>query len=291
MIRFDGRVVIVTGGGAGLGRSHALAFARRGAKVLVNDFSPTPSGNVSTESSANTVVAEILSEGGQAVANHDSVEQGERLVEAAMDAWGRVDVVINNAGILRDRAFANMSEDDWETISRVHLLGAYKVTRAAWPIMLPTGYGRIINTCSAALYGNFGQANYSTAKAGLWGFTRTLALEGARYGILVNAVAPLADSQLMRTIMPAEQAKRLKPEAVSALVLKLCSEEHKGTGELFEAGGGWFAQVRIQRAEGLVLDSDEVDPDLLAGRWSKVCDFATSEYPDDGLGSIRCLLE
>ena len=290
MIRFDERVVVVTGSGAGLGRAHALAFARRGAKVLVNDVSTVTSDGPHGDSAASAVVAQIQAGGGEAVANQDSVERGERLIEAAMDAWGRVDIVVNNAGILRDRAFANMTEDDWEAISRVHLLGAFKVSHAAWPLMQSAGYGRIVNTCSAALYGNFGQANYSTAKAGLWGFTRTLAIEGARYGILANAIAPLADSQLMRTIMSPEQAGRLKPEAVSALVLKLCSEEHQGSGELFEAGGGWFSQVRMQRAQGLTLDGEEVDADTLAAAWSQVGDFSEPEYPASGQESIAHVL-
>lgn len=291
MIRFDDRVVIVTGAGAGLGRAHAMAFANRGAKVVVNDIARRITDAESAETAAERVVAEIKANGGQAIANYDSVERGNHIVEQAMDTWGRVDIVTNNAGILRDSALANMTDDDWEAINRVHLFGAYKVTRAAWPYMQAAGYGRIVNTCSAALYGNFGQANYSTAKAGLWGFTRTLSIEGARYGILANAIAPLADSQLMRTIMPAEKAEMLKPEWVSVLVLKLCSDAHEGTGELFEAGGGWFAQVRMQRSAGITLVGDEIDPDVLAASWEEVCDFGNPGYPANGLESIDRVLE
>ena len=286
MINFDNRVVVISGAGAGLGRSHALAFASRGARVLVNDVAGAEAG----EKPADAVVSAIRSAGGEAVANYDSVEQGERLVEAAMDSWGRVDVVVNNAGILRDRAFANMTEDDWEAISRVHLLGAYKVTHSAWLQMKAASYGRIINTCSAALYGNFGQANYSTAKSGLWGFTRTLAIEGRRYGICANAIAPLADSQLMRTILSAEQAESLKPEFVSALVVKLCSESHQETGQLYEVGGGWISQVRVQRAQGFMCKSAAEDPDAVAANWEKVCDFSNPAYPQVGNDSIEQLM-
>ncbi len=192
-LRFDDRVVVVTGAGAGLGRSHALEFARRGASVVVNDLGGGAHGDGSGSAAADQVVAEIKAAGGEAVANYDSVEEGDAIIGTAMDNFDRVDVVVNNAGILRDASFAKMSDEDWDLIYRVHALGAYRVTKAAWPVMLDQGYGRIVNTASAAgIYGNFGQANYAFAKRGLIGLTNTLALEGARKGIKANAIAPVA---------------------------------------------------------------------------------------------------
>ncbi|MCZ6828640.1 MAG: SDR family oxidoreductase, partial [Gammaproteobacteria bacterium] len=226
-LRFDDKVVVVTGAGAGLGRSHALAFARRGAKVVVNDLGGGSHGEGKGSAAADLVVAEIEDFGGEAVANYDSVEQGASIIQTALDNFDRVDVLVNNAGILRDSSFAKMTDEDWDLIYRVHALGTYKVTKAAWPIMLEQGYGRIVNTASAAgIYGNFGKANYAFAKCGLIGFTNTLAIEGARKCIQANTIAPVAGSRLTETILPKEVTEALKPEFVTPLVVKLCSEQN-----------------------------------------------------------------
>gem|GEM_PF-3036354 len=189
-LRFEDKVVIVTGAGGGLGRAHALLFARHGARVIVNDLGGSAHGEGANASAADRVVAEIHACGGQAVANHDSVTDGDKIVQNALDAFGRVDVVVNNAGILRDKSFAKMEDADWDLVYRVHIEGAYKVTHAAWPHLREQNYGRVIFTSSTSgIYGNFGQSNYGMAKLGLYGLTRTLALEGRKNNILVNAIA------------------------------------------------------------------------------------------------------
>lgn len=238
-IRFDHRVVIVTGADNGLGRSHALAFAERGAKVVINDLGGAETGGGADLAVAETVAQTIRSAGGEAVANGDSVEQGDRIVQCALDHFGRVDIVVNNAGVLRDRSFHKMTAEDWELVLRVPLTGAFNVRHAAWPHMRDAGYGRVVKTASASgLYGNFGQANYAAAKLGLHGFAQTLALEGRSRNILVNTVAPLAASRMSATVFADELMDKLKPEYVSPLVLYLCSEQMKYSGQVYELGGG-----------------------------------------------------
>jgi NAD(P)-dependent dehydrogenase (short-subunit alcohol dehydrogenase family) len=280
-LRFDDRVVVVTGAGAGLGRSHALDFARRGAKVVVNDLGGGAHGEGKGSEAADSVVAEIEAAGGEAVANYDSVEQGESIIRTAVDNYDRVDVVINNAGILRDSSFIKMSDEDWDLIYRVHALGAYKVTKAAWPIMLEQGYGRIINTASAAgIYGNFGQANYSFAKCGLIGFTNTLAIEGGRKGIKANVIAPVAGSRLTETILPNEVTEALKPEFVTPLVVKLCSQESEETGSLFEVGAGWVSKLRWERSQGAFFDPKaELTAEQIDAAWEQIGDFTDAQHP------------
>ncbi|MFH1514692.1 MAG: SDR family NAD(P)-dependent oxidoreductase, partial [bacterium] len=199
-IRFDGRVAIVTGAGAGLGRTYALTLAARGAKVVVNDLGGARDGSGSSTSAADTVVKEIKKGGGKAVANYDSVatvEGGENIVKTAVDNFGKVDIVINNAGILRDKSFVKMTEDEWDIVLAVHLKGAYCVTQPAFRLMKENGYGRIINTTSGAgLYGNFGQSNYCSAKMGVVGLMNNIAIEGAKYNIKCNTIAPIAASRL-----------------------------------------------------------------------------------------------
>ena len=242
-LRFDDRVVIVTGAGNGLGKSHALDFAKRGARVVVNDLGGTTAGGGRDTSVAQSVVDEIKAAGGDAVANGDSVEDGARIVEAAMDTFGRIDAVINNAGILRDSTFHKMSDEDWKLIQKVHLGGSYAVTRAAWPHMRAAGYGRVIMTASGAgIYGNFGQANYSAAKLGLHGMAQTLAIEGHSKGIQVNTIAPIAASRLTETVMPPAMLEGLKPELVTPLAILLSHEDSEETGQLFEIGGGWVSR-------------------------------------------------
>jgi NAD(P)-dependent dehydrogenase (short-subunit alcohol dehydrogenase family) len=280
-LRFDDRVVVVTGAGAGLGRSHALEFARRGAKVVVNDLGGGAHGQGKGSEAADSVVAEIEAAGGEAVANYDSVEHGESIIRTAMDNYDRVDVVINNAGILRDSSFIKMSDEDWDLIYRVHALGAYKVTKAAWPIMLEQGYGRILNTASAAgIYGNFGQANYSFVKRGLIGFTNTLAIEGGRKGIKANVIAPIAGSRLTETILPNEVTEALKPEFVTPLVVKLCSQESEENGSLFEVGAGWVSKLRWERSQGAFFDPKaELSAEQIDAAWEQIGDFTDAQHP------------
>ena len=281
LLRFDDRVVVVTGAGAGLGRTHALEFARRGAKVVVNDLGGGAHGEGKGSESADKVVAEIQAAGGDAVANYDSVEEGDAIIRTAMDNYDRVDVIVNNAGILRDSSFVKMTDDDWDLIYRVHALGAYKVTKAAWPIMLQQGYGRIINTASAAgIYGNFGQANYSFAKRGLIGLTNTLAIEGGRKGIRANVIAPVAGSRLTETILPQEVTEALKPEFVTPLVIKLCSEQCEENGSLFEVGAGWVSKLRWERSQGVSFDpGSELTAEAIDDAWEQIGDFTDAEHP------------
>jgi NAD(P)-dependent dehydrogenase (short-subunit alcohol dehydrogenase family) len=215
-IRFDGRVAIVTGAGGGLGRAHALLLASRGAKVVVNDLGGTREGTGAGTAMADKVVDEIKAAGGEAVANYDGVDTaagGESIVKTAVDAFGKVDILINNAGILRDRAFHNLTEEDWEKVLAVHLKGAYCVTQPAFRVMRQNSYGRIVFTTSAAgLYGNFGQTNYGAAKLALVGLMNTLKIEGQKYNIFANTIAPLAISRLTEDIFPPAMQEKLKTE-------------------------------------------------------------------------------
>lgn len=274
-LRFDDKVVIITGAGNGLGKSHALEFAKRGAKVVVNDLGGSAFGDGADAAPAQVVVDEIKAAGGEAVANFDSVEDGDKIVQTAMDSFGRIDVVVNNAGILRDKSFHKMTDDDWDLIYRVHIKGSYKVAHAAWPHMREQQYGRIINTASAAgIYGNFGQANYSMAKLGLHGLTQTLAIEGKKRNIFVNSIAPIAASRLTETVMPPDILKNLKPEYVSPLVSYLCHESCTETGGLFEVGCGWFAKLRWERTNGLGLPVDSISAESISEGWDTVVDFS-----------------
>jgi NAD(P)-dependent dehydrogenase (short-subunit alcohol dehydrogenase family)/acyl dehydratase/putative sterol carrier protein len=280
-LRFDGRVAIVTGAGGGLGRSHALLLGSLGAKVVVNDLGGTATGGGKSSAAADKVVEEIKAMGGEAVANYDSVEHGESIVKTALDAFGTVDIVINNAGILRDVSFAKMTQDDWDLILKVHLTGSMSVSHAAWPIMREKGYGRIIMTTSAAgIYGNFGQANYCAAKLGITGLANCLAEEGRSKNIFVNTIAPIAASRLTETVMPPELLKHLNPEAVSPLVAWLCHESCNETKGLFEVGAGYIAKLRWERAQGNVFAlGKKFSIDDVASRWSKITDFTDAEHP------------
>lgn len=282
-MRFDDRVVVITGAGGGLGRCYALEFARRGAKVVVNDLGGDIHGGGESLAAADAVVAEIKDSGGAAAANYDSVEHGERIIETALDVFGRVDVVINNAGILRDVSFKKMADEDWDLIYRVHLLGAFKVTRAAWPHMVERQYGRIINTASAAgIYGNFGQTNYSAVKLGLVGFTNSLAIEGGAKNITANAIAPVAGSRMLETVSAPEMVAALKPDYVMPLVIRLCTDHNKESGSLFEVGAGWMAKLRWERAKGASFDiSSKITPEAVDAEWERVCSFAETEHPGD----------
>jgi NAD(P)-dependent dehydrogenase (short-subunit alcohol dehydrogenase family) len=288
-IRFEDRVVIVTGAGGGLGRAHALLFARHGARVVVNDLGGSAHGEGANASAADRVVAEIREAGGTAVANHDSVTDGDRIVQNALDAFGRVDVVVNNAGILRDKSFAKMDDADWDLVYRVHVEGAYKVTHAAWPHMREQNYGRVIFTSSTSgIYGNFGQSNYAMAKLGLYGLTRTLALEGRKNNILVNAIAPTGGTRMTEGLLPPDVFELFKPELVSPLVVYLGSEQCQDSAGLFEVGGGWIGKVRWERSLGAGFDPRAgFRPEDVAAQWSLINDFNDAAHPQDNVEALK----
>jgi 3-hydroxy-3-methylglutaryl CoA synthase/NAD(P)-dependent dehydrogenase (short-subunit alcohol dehydrogenase family)/putative sterol carrier protein len=264
-ISFDGRVAIVTGAGAGLGRVYALELARRGAKVVVNDLGGARDGSGSGSASpAEKVVAEIKEFGGEAVANYDNVatpDGGANIVKTALETFGAVDILVNNAGILRDKSFLKMEPENWQAVLSVHLHGAYHVTRPAMAAMKEKGYGRIVMTTSAAgLYGNFGQTNYSAAKMGLIGMMNTLKLEGQKYNIKINTIAPIAASRLTEDVMPPELFEKSKPEFVSPLVMLLASEACQQTGSIFNVGMGYFNRAAIHTGLGVQLGDLENPP-------------------------------
>ena len=268
-IRFDGRVAIITGAGAGLGRTYALELAKRGAKIVVNDLGGARDGAGSgSTSAADKVVDEIKALGGEAVASYDSVstpEGGGNIVKKAIDAFGTVDILINNAGILRDKSFIKMEPESWNAVLDVHLNGAYNVSRPAFAVMKEKGYGRIIMTTSAAgLYGNFGQTNYSAAKMGLIGLMNALKLEGEKYNIKINTVAPVAASRLTEDVMPPDFLEKVKPEFVAPLVLFLCSEKCPVSGNIYNAGMSCFNRAAVVTGPGAALGGQD-KPETLEG--------------------------
>ncbi|KAI0598331.1 hypothetical protein F4775DRAFT_556363 [Biscogniauxia sp. FL1348] len=292
-LRYDDQVVVITGAGGGLGKAYATFFGSRGAKVVVNDLGGSFKGEGNSTKAADVVVNEIKAAGGQAVANYDSVENGDRIIDTAIKAFGRVDVLINNAGILRDISFKNMTDQDWDLLMKVHVKGAYKCARAAWPHFRKQKYGRVINTASAAgLFGNFGQANYSAAKLAMVGFTETLAKEGAKYNIICNVIAPIAASRMTETIMPPDMLANLKPEWVVPLVAVLVHKSNTSeNGGIFEAGGGHVAKLRWERSSGLLLKADDsYTPGAILKKWDKVTDFSNPQYPT-GPNDFMSLLE
>ena len=287
---FTDKVVVVTGAGNGLGRSHALLFGSRGAKVVVNDLGGSGSGEGSDAAVADVVVADIKASGGDAVANPDSVTDGDKIIQCAMDTFGRVDVVVNNAGILRDKSLHKMSDEDWDMVYEVHLRGAYKVSRAAFPHMRDQGYGRFVMTTSAAgIYGNFGQANYSACKLALHGLSQTIAAEGRAKGVKSNTIAPIAASRLMGTVMDENAMKLLRPESVSPLVAYLCHESCESTGGLFEVGAGWISRVRWERSPGAFFDPAGFTPDDVEAAWDKINDFTDATHPTSPADTFKSI--
>ncbi|MGI9029289.1 MAG: SDR family oxidoreductase [Ilumatobacteraceae bacterium] len=270
---FDGKVAIVTGAGGGLGRAHALELAARGALVVVNDLGGAVDGSGSDAGAAQLVVDEITAAGGEAVADTSSVataDGGEAIVQTAVDAFGRVDIVINNAGILRDKSFHNMTGELLDPVLAVHLQGAFNVTRPAWVRMREQGSGRVISTSSAAgLFGNFGQTNYGAAKMGLVGLTRVLAVEGAKYGIRANAIAPLAQTRMTEEIL-GQMAGQLDPALVTPLVVYLAHESCDASGRVFAVGGGRVAEVFIGETNGWF--DRALTPETVAEHWPEITD-------------------
>lgn len=285
-LSFEGQVAIVTGAGGGLGREHALALARRGAKVLVNDLGGAVDGSGRSVSAAQAVVDEIRAFGGAAMANGASVTDFaavQAMVQQAIDAWGRVDILINNAGILRDKSFAKMELEDFRQVVDVHLMGAVHCCKAVWPIMQAQNYGRIVmTTSSSGLYGNFGQSNYGAAKMALVGLMQTLALEGAKYHIHVNALAPTAATRMTEGLMPEAVLAALKPKAVVPAMLVL-AHTSAPTRTILCAGAGSFEAAHITLTQGVYVGMGEAAPEQLVQQLHAVLDQSNALVPESGM--------
>lgn len=290
-IGFDGQVAIVTGAGHGLGRQHALQLASRGARVVVNDLGGTVDGTGADAGPAQQVADEINAAGGEAVANTDSVASqtgGEAIVQTALDAFGRVDIVVNNAGILRDKAFHNLTPELLEPVLQVHLYGAFWVTLPAWKLMREQNYGRVINTTSAAgLFGNFGQTNYGAAKMGLVGFTKALAQEGRKRNVLANVIAPGARTRMTEDLL-GPMADSLDPEAVTPVVVYLASEQCDVTGQILSVAGGRVSRVVV--AEPLGYYSKDLTPEQVRDNWDTIASLDDLIVPDNANEEIGQLL-
>ncbi|MHA6289559.1 SDR family NAD(P)-dependent oxidoreductase [Maricaulis sp. CAU 1757] len=283
-IRFDGRVAIVTGAGHGLGRSHALALAARGARVMVNDLGGAVTGEGSG-SAAEDVAQEIRDAGGEAISHRANVTNRSEvadMVAATMNEWGRIDILVNNAGILRDKTFAKMELDDFQAVIDVHLMGSANCTKAVWPIMREAGYGRIaMTTSSSGLYGNFGQSNYGAAKLGLVGLMNTLHLEGAKFDIRVNALSPVAATRMTEDLMPQAALDLLTPEAVTTGLVFLVSEDAPSR-TILSAGAGGYAVARIYETDGIYLPPEEQTPENIRARFGDITDPAGQTDPQAG---------
>jgi NAD(P)-dependent dehydrogenase (short-subunit alcohol dehydrogenase family) len=286
-IDFQGRVAIVTGAGGGLGKQHALALAKRGAKVLVNDLGGNVHGEGGSVSAAQLVVDEIVKAGGEAIANGASVtdfEAVKAMTQLAMDTWGRVDILVNNAGILRDKSFTKMEIDDFRLVMEVHVMGAVHCTKAVWPIMQAQNYGRVIlTTSSSGLYGNFGQSNYGAAKMALAGLMQTLSIEGEKYNIRVNALAPTAATRMTEGLMPEAVLKALEPQAVVPAMLVMASEQAPNR-TIMCAGAGSFEVAHITLTQGVYLGIAEDTPEKLLAAMPQVTDRTGELVPGSGSG-------
>lgn len=279
-IRFDGQVAIVTGAGNGLGRSHALALAERGAKVVVNDLGAARDGSGGSSDAALEVVKMIEAKGGDAIAHGANVakfHEVEDMVQQAMDKWGRVDILVNNAGILRDKSFSKMTLDDFRLVVDVHLMGSVNCTKAVWEIMKDQQYGRIVmTTSSSGLYGNFGQSNYGAAKMAVIGLMNTLVLEGRKYNIKVNALAPAAGTRMTEDIIPEQAFKLMTPESVTAGLLVLCHDESPNRYILC-AGAGGYASTHIYENDGIFLPPEAQTPENVMAKMDVLNDASTQE--------------
>lgn len=290
-ISYEGKVAIVTGAGGGLGRSHALALAARGAKVMVNDLGGDVHGEGGSSAAAEAVVREIVDAGGEAIAHGANVcDEGQvaDMVKKTMDTWGRVDILINNAGVLRDKTFVKMEMSDFNFVMQVHVMGTVTCTKAVWDIMREQTYGRIVmTTSSSGLYGNFGQANYGAAKMAVVGFMNTLCLEGAKYNININCLAPTAATRMTEGLMPQEALDVLTPESVTAGVLTLCDEEAPNRTILC-AGGGGFARAVVYETDGIYLTPDQQTPENVRAAIAEVNDpEGQQEFVQGGQQSIK----
>jgi NAD(P)-dependent dehydrogenase (short-subunit alcohol dehydrogenase family) len=278
-ISFDGRVAIVTGAGGGLGRCHAIELAKLGAKVVVNDLGGAVDGTGGSSEAAAAVVEEIKAAGGEAIANGGSVSDvrgAKSMVDAAMQTWGRVDILINNAGILRDKSFTKMTIEDFRAVVEVHLMGSMYCAKEVWPIMRAQNYGRIVMTTSpSGLYGNFGQTNYGAAKLSLVGFMNSLKIEGAKNNVFTNAIAPVAATRMTENLMPAEALKRLGPELVTPAVLFLCSDKAPN-GVILQAAGGHYSVACLVENSGVDLGTDATVDDI-ADSYAAICDLTGAQ--------------
>lgn len=288
-IRFDGQVAIVTGAGVGLGRSHALGLAARGAKVVVNDLGVSTDGTSVGSDAAQSVVAEIEAMGGEAMAHGADVsnaEQVQDMVAKTMERWGRIDILVNNAGILRDKTFSKMTLEDFSKVVDIHLMGTTNCCHAVWPHMRASKYGRIVLTASASgIYGNFGQSNYGAAKSAMIGLMNVLHLEGARDNIRVNVLAPTAATRMTESLMPPEALELLQPETITPGVLYLVSPDGPSR-TILGAGAGVFAQTRIYETTGHFIDGD-ITPEAVAASWDKITDPDGQEELPDAFGQTR----
>jgi NAD(P)-dependent dehydrogenase (short-subunit alcohol dehydrogenase family) len=288
-INFKGKVAIVTGAGAGLGKTYALELAKRGCKVVVNDLGGARDGSGASHGPAQDVVDEIKKAGGEAAANYDNVatiEGGQGIVKTAVDAFGKVDIVINNAGILRDKSFLKMEPEIWDLVIAVHLRGAYCVTQPAFAIMKEQNYGRVVLTTSGAgLYGNFGQTNYAAAKMGLIGLMNALKIEGAKYNVKINTIAPVAASRLTEDVMPPEFFAKLKPEFITPLVTYLASEENQDSGYIFNCGMGWYSRTAIMMGNGALIGDGnrDIKAEEIRDSWKKITDLSGAKE----VGSVQ----
>lgn len=294
-VTFDGRVAVITGAGGGLGRGYALEMARRGARVVVNDLGGAVDGSGSSQSAADIVVDDIVAAGGEAVASYDSVssrEGGDAIVQTALDAFGTVDIVVNNAGILRDKSFANMGLDEIEAVLDVHLKGGFYVSHPAFKVMKEKGYGRFVHTSSASgLFGNFGQANYGAAKAGLVGLSNVLAIEGEKYGIKSNVVAPTARTRMTEDIL-GPFAEMFDPGQVTPMVVYLCSEANQLTHQIFSVGGGRYARIFIGTNRGWFAGQGVVpEVETLADHMEEVRDITEYEIPMNNNDELTMLAQ
>ncbi|MDE4133019.1 SDR family NAD(P)-dependent oxidoreductase [Phaeobacter sp. QD34_3] len=289
-IRFDGRVAIVTGAGTGLGRSHALGLAARGAKVMVNDLGVGRDGQGASSEAAEAVVEEIRAAGGEALSHGTDVSDAAGvtdMVAKVMDAWGRIDILVNNAGILRDKTFAKMEMDDFRKVVDVHLIGSTLVTRACWPIMREQNYGRVVLTSSASgIFGNFGQSNYGAAKAAMVGLMNVLHLEGARNNIRVNTLAPTAATRMTAELMPADAQALLAPETITPGLLYLVSEDAPSK-MILGAGAGSYAQIRVYETPGITLQDAENTPEAVAAQLGQISDPAGQEELGDAFSQTK----
>ncbi len=284
-INFEGRVAIVTGAGNGLGRSHALALAERGAKVVVNDLGGARDGTGASSDAAMDVVALIEAAGGEAFAHGANVanfNEVEDMVAQAMEKWGRVDILINNAGILRDKSFSKMDLADFKLVMDVHLMGSVNCSKAVWEIMRGQNYGRIVmTTSSSGMYGNFGQSNYGAAKMAVLGFMNTLVLEGGKNNIHINALAPTAGTRMTEDLMPPEMLALLTAESVTAAALVLC-DESAPTKNILCAGAGGYAKASMYETDGIFLAQDEQSPEFIVAAWDEISDPSNHQALESG---------